>query len=207
MGKKLLNGVAEGLRNCFGKYSVNHYLNDLIHREHKSRSERKVNPWNAYQKLELERMKRRLLMTSIACCLTCGSPGEAGNDASNLNLTEINKQISDRWKTLSPAQREAITAESIQKIEEQREMKKLMAHSVPLSSFHDAKSTIQSIETQVGCLRFINLRILKSCSCLAYTQGLASNSCWWPVGPLLRILQSHLHTSQAIQSKGSLARR
>jgi len=50
--------LAEGLRNRFGKYSVDHYLNDLIHREHKSRSERKVNPWNAYQKLELERMKR-----------------------------------------------------------------------------------------------------------------------------------------------------
>ena len=53
-----LRDLAEGLKNCFGKYSVDHYFNDLIHRARKSRSERKVNAWNAYQKLELERMKR-----------------------------------------------------------------------------------------------------------------------------------------------------
>ena len=62
--------LAEGLRNRFGKHSVDHYFNDLIHRAHKSRSTRKVNPWNAYQKLELERMKRMLLTTSFACRLT-----------------------------------------------------------------------------------------------------------------------------------------
>ncbi|KAF9642255.1 hypothetical protein BDM02DRAFT_3074142, partial [Thelephora ganbajun] len=123
--------LAEGLRNRFGKYSVDHYFNDLIHRAHKSRSTRKVNPWNAYQKLDFL--------------------GEAG-DASNINLTEINKQISDRWKTLSPTQREVITADSIQRIEDQRESKKLMTHSVPLNSFHDARSTIQSVETQLAQL-------------------------------------------------------
>lgn len=199
--------LAEGLRNRFGKHSVNHYFNDLIHRAHKSRSERKVNPWNAYQKLELERMQRRPFMTSIACCLTYGSLGEAGDDASNLNLTEINKQISDRWKTLSPAEREAITAESVQRIEEQRERKRLMAHSVPLNSFHDVRSTIQSVETQVGCFLFIDSQILSSCSCHGCTRGLASNSCWWLVDLLLRTMQSHLRTSRAIRLKGSSARR
>lgn len=62
--------LAEGLRNRFGKYSVDHYFNDLIHRAHKSRSTRKVNPWNTYQKLELEQIKCRLFMTSIARHLT-----------------------------------------------------------------------------------------------------------------------------------------
>ena len=147
--------LAEGLRNRFGKYSVDHYFNDLVHRAHKSRSTRKVNPWNAYQKLELERMKRTLLIVSIACHLTHGLPGEAGDDASDINLTEINKQISDQWKTLSPAQREAITVESIQRIEEQRESKKLVAHSIPLNAFHDARSTIQSVETQVSHLQLV----------------------------------------------------
>ena len=49
--------LAQGLRDRFGKYSVEHYHNDLIHRAHKSRSTRKVNLWNAYQKLELKRIK------------------------------------------------------------------------------------------------------------------------------------------------------
>ena len=49
--------LAQGLRDRFGKYSVEHYHNNLIHRAHKSRSTRKVNLWNAYQKLELKRIK------------------------------------------------------------------------------------------------------------------------------------------------------
>ena len=49
--------LARGLRDRFGKYSVDHYHNDLIHRAHKSRSTHKVNRWNAFQKLELKRMK------------------------------------------------------------------------------------------------------------------------------------------------------
>ena len=53
-----IQDLAEELRNRFGKYSVEHYFNDLIHRAHKSRSVRRVSTWNAYQKLELERIKR-----------------------------------------------------------------------------------------------------------------------------------------------------
>ena len=41
--------LAEGLKNRFGKYSVDHYFNDLIHRAHTSRLVRKVSGWNAYQ--------------------------------------------------------------------------------------------------------------------------------------------------------------
>jgi len=46
--------LARGLRDRFGKYSVDHYHNDIIHRAHKSRSTRKVNRWNAFQKIELK---------------------------------------------------------------------------------------------------------------------------------------------------------
>jgi len=49
--------LAQGLKERFGKYSVEHYHNDLIHRAHKSRSTRKPNRWNAFQKLELKRLK------------------------------------------------------------------------------------------------------------------------------------------------------
>jgi hypothetical protein len=58
-GHAVIRGLAEGLRNRFGKYSVDHYLNDLMHRAHTSRSVRKVSGWNAYQKFELERMKSK----------------------------------------------------------------------------------------------------------------------------------------------------
>lgn len=70
-GQAAIRELAEGLRNRFGKYGVDHYFNDLIHRAHKSRSERKVSRWNAYQKLELERMKCKSSMISIANPITC----------------------------------------------------------------------------------------------------------------------------------------
>jgi hypothetical protein len=38
----------------------------------------------------------------------------------------------------------------MQQLEEQRESRELAAHSIPLNSFHDTKSTIKSIETQVS---------------------------------------------------------
>ena len=199
--------LAEGLKNRFGKYNVDHYFNNLIHRAHTSRSVRKVSGWNAYQKLELERMKSKLATISIVDSLTRAIPGEAGNDAPKINLTEVNKKISEKWKALSPEQRNDITAEWIQKIEEQREGKKLVAHSVPLNAFHDARSTIQSIETQVRQSRFIVLRILMFPSWHSCTRGLALNSCWWPVGLPQRTSQSLLHTSQVIRLKDSLARR
>jgi hypothetical protein len=50
--------LAVGLKGRFGKYGAGHYYSDLIRRAHKTRSTRKVNSWNAYQKLELARIKR-----------------------------------------------------------------------------------------------------------------------------------------------------
>ena len=69
-GQAAIRELAEGLRNRFGKYGVDHYFNDLIHRAHKSRSVRRVSRWNAYQRLELERMKCKASVISIINCLT-----------------------------------------------------------------------------------------------------------------------------------------
>ena len=146
---------AVGLRDRFGKHSTGHYYNDLIHRAHKSRSTRKVNQWNAYQKLELARMKRQYSLTLDAILTYRVFSEEHGAD---INLTAVNKEISESWRKLSPEERKAITAEPVQQLEEQRESRKLATHSVPLNSFHDARSTIQSIETQVS--RFHNLLTL-----------------------------------------------
>ena len=133
-------------------------------------------------------------------------PGEAGENASQINLTEVNKQISEKWKTLSPAQRKDITSEAKQKIEEEREGRKLAAHSIPLNAFHDARSTIQSIETQVGHPQLISLAVLKLRSCRNCILGLVLNSCWSPVDQQLRTSSSHTPISQAMQLKASLAR-
>ena len=43
--------LAQGLKDYFGKYGVEHYHKDLIHYVHKKHSMHKVNPWNTFQKL------------------------------------------------------------------------------------------------------------------------------------------------------------
>jgi hypothetical protein len=139
--------LAEGMRNRFGKHNAAHYYNDLIHRAHRSRTTRKVNQWNAYQKHELARMKSKSPHSGRDCDSPYAFPGERDED---LNLTTVIKEISESWKRLSPEERQAVTVEPMQQLEEQRESRKLAAHSVPLNSFHDARSTIQSIETQVS---------------------------------------------------------
>ena len=75
-------------------------------------------------------MKRKPAAISIVESLRRALPGEAGDNASQINLTAVNKQISEKWRALSPAQRAEITTEWIQRIEEQREGKKLVAHTV-----------------------------------------------------------------------------
>ena len=67
-----------------------------------------------------------------------------------MNLTAVNKEISETWKKLSPEQQQAVTVEPIRQLQEQREGRKLTAHNVPLNSFHDVRSSIQSIEMQVS---------------------------------------------------------
>lgn len=67
-----------------------------------------------------------------------------------INLTAVSKEISERWNSLSKEDRIAITAGSVQEIEEEREAKDLASHNVPLAAFHDTRSTLQDIEKQVN---------------------------------------------------------
>ena len=67
-----------------------------------------------------------------------------------VNLTAVTKEISARWKLLSQEDRVAVTAGSMQEIEEEREAKDLASHNVPLRAFYDARSTVQAVEKEVS---------------------------------------------------------
>ncbi|KAF9789735.1 hypothetical protein BJ322DRAFT_1000888 [Thelephora terrestris] len=118
--------LARELKDHFGKHSLEHYHNELIHRAHKLRSTRRVNRWNAFQKLELKRIKE-------------ANPG-------GIKLTDVSREISDRWKSLSQDDRIAITDGCMQEIEDQCEAKDLATQNIPLRAFRDARSTMLAIE-------------------------------------------------------------
>ena len=67
-----------------------------------------------------------------------------------VNLTAVTAEISARWKSLSKEDRIAATATCMQEIEDEREARDLAVHNVPLRVFHDARSTIQHVEKEVG---------------------------------------------------------
>ena len=140
--------LARELKEHFGKYSVDHYHNDIIHRAHKSRSTRKVNRWNAFQKLELKRMKGLQTVRSNATYQNLSRFLEENPDG--VNLTAATKEISARWKSLSEEDRITVTAGCMQEIEEERETKDLALHNVPLQAFYDARRTVQAVEKEVS---------------------------------------------------------
>jgi hypothetical protein len=76
------------------------------------------------------------------------SPTEDNPDG--INLTEATKEISARWRLLSKEDRVAITTRCMQQLEEEREVKVLTMHNVPLRAFHDARSTVQHVEKEVS---------------------------------------------------------
>ena len=67
----------------------------------------------------------------------------------DVNLTAVAGEISARWKSLSKEDQIAITTGSMQEIEEEREVRDLAQHNVPLKAFHDARSTVQAVEKEV----------------------------------------------------------
>ncbi|KAF9789649.1 hypothetical protein BJ322DRAFT_991516, partial [Thelephora terrestris] len=129
-----IQALAQGLKERFGKYSVDHYYNELVHRAHKSRSTRGVSRWNAFQKLEL-----RPDLSSEE------NPGV-------VNLTAVTKEISARWQSLSKEDRIRVTAGCVEEIKEEREAKSLGTHNVPLRAFYDARGTLQSVEKELSQL-------------------------------------------------------
>ena len=67
-----------------------------------------------------------------------------------VNLMAVTKEISARWKLLSQEDCVAVTAGSMQEIEEEHEAKDLASHNIPLRAFYDTRSTVQVVETEVS---------------------------------------------------------
>ena len=67
-----------------------------------------------------------------------------------VNLTAVTREISERWKSLSNEDRITVTADCMQEIEEDREVKSFASHNVPLTAFYDARSTLQAVEKEVS---------------------------------------------------------
>ena len=91
MAQRTIQELAEGMRNRFGKHSTAHYYSDLIHRAHRSRSTRKVNQWNAYQRHELARMKSKRFI--ICSAITTHHMYSQANAARTLTLPRSSKKL------------------------------------------------------------------------------------------------------------------
>jgi hypothetical protein len=58
-------------------------------------------------------------------------------------------EISARWHALSSEEQREETDDAVKALEDNREMKQLATHNVPINAFHDTRSTLASIEKEV----------------------------------------------------------
>ena len=71
-------------------------------------------------------------------------PGE------RLKAPEITAIAKQTWNKMSYDEQKAATAPAIQAIKDEREVKVLAKHNIPISAFHDIKKTLESIENQAS---------------------------------------------------------
>lgn len=72
------------------------------------------------------------------------------NPQNRRKVNELAPEISQRWKSMSEDEQNAIANELIPAIKEQREMNALARRNVPLATFGDAYKTLQNIESEAS---------------------------------------------------------
>lgn len=126
---------AEALRDQFGKHDTNFYFEEIIHRSHLKVAERSVSRWNAFLSLELARRNKEL---------PSGVP--------LLKATDVNTEISAKWKSMSLDEQITATEDTVAALKERREAKAFAPHQVPIHAFHDMRANVESIEKELVAL-------------------------------------------------------
>ncbi|THH13028.1 hypothetical protein EW146_g7145 [Bondarzewia mesenterica] len=74
-----------------------------------------------------------------------------GSD-SNVNSSQLAKDLAAKWKAMSQAEKEEATVGAVEELQEQREIKALSVHNTRLSAFHDACANLDAIEDELRAL-------------------------------------------------------
>ncbi|KAI0083733.1 hypothetical protein BDY19DRAFT_858173, partial [Irpex rosettiformis] len=101
----------------------------------KKEHERDANKWNAFLSKRVKDLNNEL-----------------PEGAQRLKASELSAKLSLEWKAMSLEERNEVTVEAKANLLEVREMKKHAVHNTDINSFHDARATLESIQTKLQAL-------------------------------------------------------
>ena len=62
---------------------------------------------------------------------------------------QVIREISEKWQALSAEERKSITEEALAELRDSCEMHEFSAHNIEISSFHDIRSTLETLNEEV----------------------------------------------------------
>jgi wobble nucleotide-excising tRNase len=82
-------------------------------------------------------------------CFLPHNPSDIPEDQLHQKINALAPEISERWKQMMPDEKIEATQDAVQELEEAQAMKKLSKHNAGLSSFHDTRMTLESLDKEV----------------------------------------------------------
>ncbi|KAG6839858.1 hypothetical protein C0991_011012 [Blastosporella zonata] len=124
--------LANGLKNTFQKHSTQYYLEEIMQVSRLQKKKKATSAWQAFVSKEVK---------AINDALPEGEPRKKAN--------MLMQEISTKWATMTADEKTAHTQDTLQQLRDTREMCELASHNVTISSFHDARVTLDHIEEEV----------------------------------------------------------
>ncbi|KAG6852475.1 hypothetical protein C0991_011675 [Blastosporella zonata] len=137
-------GMAEKLRQQFGKHSLEYYLQELMQTSRVNKKGKQTGHWNAFVSQEVKRRNENC---------------EAGK--TKLKAHELMTDISTAWHKMSKAEQVESTKETLAQLRDTREMRDVGTHNVPIAAFHDTRTTLLNVSEEIKKLHArTNLKVL-----------------------------------------------
>ncbi|KAI9059828.1 hypothetical protein FKP32DRAFT_1613971 [Trametes sanguinea] len=121
---------AKKIQETFGLHSDKYYEQQILQHSRVASTKRKTNPWNAFLRSELQKRND---------ALPPGAPRFSSSDKAVIS------EISAKWQAMSKEEKEWVKEDLVKDLDEVKEMKALAVQSVPISAFHDARATLDSV--------------------------------------------------------------
>ncbi|KAG1888304.1 hypothetical protein F4604DRAFT_1916217 [Suillus subluteus] len=121
------------LHETFATNTIEYFYEAILQNACTKGKRRGRNHWNAYLSSELKKRNNEL------------NPTEP-----RLKASDIAPELSREWKSMSKDEKENLTKDYMDELEEYRANKSLAVHNIAINSFHDVRSTLNSISVQLS---------------------------------------------------------
>ncbi|KAK7451710.1 hypothetical protein VKT23_012389 [Stygiomarasmius scandens] len=128
-------GIAEEMREQFGKHSVQWYVDEIMQTHRLQRKSREPTRFQAFVSLR---------MKEINANIPAGDPRK--------KATECMPQLAKEWGEMSKEERISATEESVTELKDNKDNKHLASHNSSVSAFHDVRTTMEDVKLSLQCL-------------------------------------------------------